>query len=585
MTVANAVFRRADGNVNAVLTATGTGCRGGYVLRFDDSLTTVLAADAQSGFGAQAAWRQLADLIGRHRVAEVDAAIARLKLLRDRVPIAVRVASARVMATGDLPEALVALFAEDEPAVAAPVLRAATLRADEWLALLPRLGPAGRAVLRARRDLMPEVVRGLASFGSTDFVLGHDGPVDAARSAGQIITPTPIAGVDGLARTRPVEAEAPRSRAGPSGFEIADLVARLDAFRRDRPEAPPPVVAPPPSDRFDFHTDAAGVIRWVEGVARTPLIGATFASGRGQGAATLDRAAGEVLHARAPFRDLCLQVEGDSSAAGTWSLAGLPRFDPATGQFTGFAGSGRRSRADAVPTPAVDAADSLRQLVHELRTPANAITGFAEMIGTELLGPVPPVYRERALLIESEAAALVGAIDDLDTAARLQGEALDLRPGPIDLVVPLAAAVAALHPLATARGVSLIADPSEPAIVLADDRAVARLLARLLTVAVASAETGEHLRVQIVLKTRNVRLHVTRPRGLSVEGDDALLAIAPSGAAGTGDGDPLLGLAFTLRLVRDLAGALGGSLAITPDRLTLRLPAAVTARMERATTR
>ena len=34
------------------------------------------------------------------------------------------------------------------------------------------------------------------------------------------------------------------------------------------------------------------------------------------------------------------------------------------------------------------APDSLRQLVHELRTPTNAIAGFAEMIETQMLGPV-----------------------------------------------------------------------------------------------------------------------------------------------------------------------------------------------------
>ena len=57
------------------------------------------------------------------------------------------------------------------------------------------------------------------------------------------------------------------------------------------------------------------------------------------------------------------------------------------------AGTARRPRTDeraepSRPAPATPA-DSLRQLVHELRTPTNAIAGFAEMIETQILGPVP----------------------------------------------------------------------------------------------------------------------------------------------------------------------------------------------------
>ncbi len=65
--------------------------------------------------------------------------------------------------------------------------------------------------------------------------------------------------------------------------------------------------------------------------------------------------------------------------------------------------------------------DSLRQLVHELRTPANAVAGFAELIESELLGPVAPVYRDRASAIRSMAADLLASVEDLDTAARIEG--------------------------------------------------------------------------------------------------------------------------------------------------------------------
>ena len=67
-------------------------------MRFDDSLKTILSADMASGFGAQSAWRQLVDLMGRGRIACDEPSIARLLILRPEVPVAVRAASARALA-------------------------------------------------------------------------------------------------------------------------------------------------------------------------------------------------------------------------------------------------------------------------------------------------------------------------------------------------------------------------------------------------------------------------------------------------------------------------------------------------------
>ncbi|HEU0044681.1 HAMP domain-containing sensor histidine kinase [Sphingomonas sp.] len=559
-------------------------------MRFDDSLATVLAADTATDFGAQSAWRQLVDLIARRRVPDLAEAVGRLRALREQVPDAVRAASGRALAWGEPPAALVSFFAEEELAVAAPVLRTATLTAREWAALLPRLTPAQRAVLRHRRDLPGEVERALGSFGATDFVLDHEGALavappapihePAAPQPPVQSTGTPFVTLGEAARALPVVAAAMRHAQDPSRSQIADLVARIDAFRRDKPVATTPLASATsePPENFRFETDAAGVIRWVDGVARGPLIGLTLAHSALQGVAQVDAAARGALRTRSTFRDVRLEVAGDSAAAGSWRLSGVPRFEPLSGRFEGLSGTARRPRREeAVAAPAT-ASDALRQLVHELRTPANAIAGFSELIGTELLGPVPIVYRDRAQLIQRQAAALVAAIDDLDTAARIEGSALELRPDALDLGVLLSRIAADLRPLAIQRGATLIVDSEQGALVHADDRAVARLLDRLLTTALAVAEPGERLRAQLAVKTRTVRLHVTRPQSLTATGDDALLAIDTDVELVDG---PLLGTGFTLRLVSNLATALGGSFTVAADRLTLRLPAAQSSGMER----
>ena len=76
--------------------------------------------------------------------------------------------------------------------------------------------------------------------------------------------------------------------------------------------------------------------------------------------------------------------------------------------------------AGALPASPSPDHDSLRELVHEIKTPLNAIIGFAEIIDGQYLGPAHRSYRERAAEIVSQARTLLGAIDDLDFAARLQ---------------------------------------------------------------------------------------------------------------------------------------------------------------------
>lgn len=559
-------------------------------MRFDDSLRTVLAADTTYDAGAEATWRQLVDLIGRGRVPADAHTLGRLAGLREVVPKPVRAASARALAGANPPASLVAFFAEDEHAVAAPVLRGAKLGEAEWLDLLPRLTPAGRAVLRGRRDLPNAVGRGLASLGAIDFTLPGAPVADDAIVAEELpspvapLSPSPFLAVGEVARSLPVVAEALRRAEGPPAsapenqqrFEIAELVARLDAFRRDRADSPPepPRVEP----GFRFTTDAGGAIRWVDGVARAALFGVSLASAERQALAQVDAGVAGAVRGRRRFADARLEVAGGSNAAGSWRIAGVPDFDRASGRFIGYRGVARRparhQRAEA------SASDQLRALVHELRTPVGAVSGFAELIETELLGPVPSAYRERAGAIRAEAGQLLAAIDDLDTAARIEGGALELRPGSVALRPLIDRIVADLRPLAEMRGARLEAS-GKRAHVAADDRATERLLARLLAALVAAAQPGERIGIEVRAAGDRVLIAVNRPRALADVSGETLFALDDAAV----EGGPLLGAGFTLRLVRNLAAELDGALSIGPDALTLRLPAALIRDMGQAATR
>lgn len=593
-------------------------------MRFDDTLDTVLAADLSTPLGRQSVFRQLVDLIGRGRVAAEARAIETLAAIAPSVPLSHRTAAARGLAFARPPLALVRLFARDTLAVAAPVLRTATLDPAEWRVLLAELSPSARAVLRHRRDLGSEVERALEAFGAIDFVLADDrpdgiaAPDPAVPSPAQPAAPPPAEPVAAepavplappepeplrrvspalpstfssfgtVALTLPVVAEAVRrSEADPAPppppaepvpegpFRIADVVARIDAFRDARERARPVAndeSQPVGEARMRFETDAEGVIRWADGVGRAALIGLSLRLAGGPGLARVDGVAAGAFRQRSRFRDARLRIDGNGPATGDWLISAMPAFDPASGRFTGYQGTVRRPHFGEVAAPtgaAAPAPDALRQLVHELRTPTNAIIGFSEMISLQMLGPVADPYRDRARSIHRHARDLLGAIDDLDLAAKIESDALTLRPEAVSLRAVLGSVAHDLAPLADLRGAT-VALPERDGAVEGDRHAIERLFGRLIATLLAATIRGEVLAMGIEEAGDRLKLSIARPAGLpdhahgggEVSEEDATFAALP------------LGTGFALRLADNLARELGGDIAFGPETIEVRLPAA-----------
>src|SRR5256885_6359 len=174
-----------------------------------------------------------------------------------------------------------------------------------------------------------------------------------------------------------------------------------------------------------------------------------------------DRVDEEVVRAfgmRAPFRDRELTVAGSGALAGQWKISGIPAFEPTDGRFAGYRGVALREtppqtagehQSDIFADP-----DSLRELVHEIKTPLTAIIGFAEIIEGQYLGPADHRYRKRAGEIVTQARMLLRAIDDLDFAAKVHSSA-DAADRRADLVPLVAQATASLRETAAAKDVQI----------------------------------------------------------------------------------------------------------------------------------
>ena len=93
---------------------------------------------------------------------------------------------------------------------------------------------------------------------------------------------------------------------------------------------------------------------------------------------------------RAPFRDAALTLAGEGRSRANGRSAAFRHSIRPTAAFRGYRGIALREHAGgAVAEDATEVLadpDSLRELVHEIKTPLNAIIGFAEIIEGQYLG-------------------------------------------------------------------------------------------------------------------------------------------------------------------------------------------------------
>lgn len=362
---------------------------------------------------------------------------------------------------------------------------------------------------------------------------------------------------------------------------IRELMGRVDSLRHARQSEKV-------ADSFRWEAAADGVIMWVEGAPRGPLVGQTIASPADQREYGVDRQAAAAFDRRAPFRDVRLAIAGTGAAAGEWRLSGVPFFDSHQGHFLGFRGSARRPHADeAASAPQTEQQrglfgtdlppDALRQLIHELRTPLNAIMGFAEMIHGQYLGEAAESYRARASRIREQAGHLLSAVDDLDTAARIETRSEpQAEPSSVDVVALLYRLHESYGRVAQQRYATLRLDfaPDLP-LARVEPEAAERMFSRMLAATIGLSEEGETLTASVSLEDASPQpmlcLAISRPNSIK-DVEEAQLLDPGYMPAGDWPAAPALGLGFALRLVRNLAEAASGGLTIAQDSFRLALP-------------
>jgi signal transduction histidine kinase len=212
----------------------------------------------------------------------------------------------------------------------------------------------------------------------------------------------------------------------------------------------------------------------------------------------------------------------------------------------------------------------MRQMVHELRSPLNAINGFAELIEGQFFGPVGHHYRALARTIIGDAAQLAGTFEDFDVAARLDLGTVSPVEGESDIVPSVHAALSHLSSYLAARNSSVEIDGMEELTVAVPEGDAQRLVTRFIS------SIAHHLGEQVQLVGRVIQ---DNGKGfasviLDVPSSTELEEIANRSLVdpGTDEHQGIIGIEFTLRLIHRLAAMYGGSLQRNEGQFILNLP-------------
>jgi two-component system, OmpR family, sensor kinase len=548
-------------------------------MHFDDRLATVLRVGPGGERASRTQFRQLVDLLGSApsdasgelmalahvRLGELNATIEageRAQILREP---GMRLRNAR----------LVQWLAEAETPVAAAAMAAARLTTEDWETVIPALPVPARALLRHRRDLPAGTRDLLARLGIYDLVLPEPENIEDLLAA-DLLELGPEMEFLG-------EEIEPESRAG-----IGELVRRIETFRQARgtsvgrrsATAAPQLPLGETGDghehkllqSLDFATDPGGRMVWAAAAAAPMAVGLMITSSAPNAPARAGEATLAAMRSHQPVRDGRLVIEGAPAIAGEWRVDAAPLF------LEGGAFAGYRGRLRRPPRPLIDPApdrahqaDLIRQLLHELRTPVNAIQGFAEVIQQQVLGNAPSEYRALAAAVAMDAARILGGFDELDRMAQLDSGALVLELGSCDLAEQLEQAVQRLDGVLRPRSARIvIGGLDRPCLVPLGVDDAAQLAWRVLGTIAGALGPGEVADVFLRRQDGRAMMLIQLPAALE-EHDDLFAPVSAGGDKRTVSAG-MFGPAFALRLARAEATAAGGDLVRQGELLILSLP-------------
>ena len=220
---------------------------------------------------------------------------------------------------------------------------------------------------------------------------------------------------------------------------------------------------------------------------------------------------------------------------------------------------------------------------HDLRTPLAGMRAMTEALEDSVVSD-PATVREYHRRMRQETDRMTRLVEDLFQLSRINAGALRLTLEQVSLRDIVSDAVSAASPIAAAKGVELVADPTALPVVLGSEPELNRVVRNLLVNAIRHSPPGEPVTVHGGEDGEHVWLSVCDACGGIPDDDlDRVFDVAFRGeSARTPAADGTAGGGLGLAIARGFVEAHQGSIAVRNEgpgcRFELRLPVAAAAR-------
>lgn len=428
---------------------------------YDDRLSTVIAGPVPERALARVQYRQLLDLLAGAAPAikmRNDAALAGIFSPEQMVTGLTRLHQLSTRMTDEQekealaelhkpltsPALLNYLFSKKSTRDGA--LQKSAFTHTQWLKMQPLFGASaitylqgkgvfasggdGNVVMRGEEDLIASEPSNQPDIADDILILSADADISQHEmQSGETeigeIHRSKIQHEDIQAAEKPAEPVRADRKTDTQGRNISDLVSRIESFTKagNRSSKHGEAVSLLPLEELDalqqtgrqleFRTDRDGVII---AASHSNFVGVKLFMAAQDAGWGCDQATCSRFTKRMAIRRGIIIVPGQMG--GQKYIDAQPEFDD-HGRYRGYRAvifpDPEQHVAEQSPASSGDdeRSDHYRQLIHELRTPVGALKGFAEILQSQLFGPVSKQYREMAEMILEDSELLLSHFDHL----------------------------------------------------------------------------------------------------------------------------------------------------------------------------
>lgn len=198
-------------------------------------------------------------------------------------------------------------------------------------------------------------------------------------------------------------------------------------------------------------------------------------------------------------------------------------------------------------------------LGHDLKTPLNAILGYADMMRAGIRGPMPEPYADYPEIIHESGQDLLLLVDDILDLAKAEADRHRLEPEPVDLTASAQSIVRQLENQADRAGVKLKLKAAGEVWAEADARAVRQIWQNLVSNAIKYSSSGGTVTLDARDEGNATVLSVT-DKGAGMSAEDVRRVLEPFSQGSNAKGRQGTGLG--LAVVHSFAQLHGGQVVI-----------------------